>query len=219
MNMYTDVESLKKALEVNGFTSVKFPGGGGNMRQHSSIGLLWNVVRIKNNRSVIALLVLPFRHISPNERITHFSEIETLGETPKDTVRREIFEESGILIGTDMFQECCKIEIPVGDTRLQKYSFSAKTSFGHYEYVEVTKNEVELGCGSPIVVELKTLIDFLIPMTDNTSTYNKVSLRRALEKKILFSQFTNAVSKWYGQLLRKLPVEETIINKFKFLTL
>lgn len=212
--MYTNVESLKKALEVNGFTSVKFPGGGGNMRQHSSIGLLWDIVKNKENkRNVIVLLVLPFRHIHPDERVFHSSEFDTIGESPKKTVQREIFEESGIQIGEERFHPCCEIEVPTKERKIKKYSFSARTSLVEYQENEVNQVEVELGCGAPIVVELKTLIEFLIPMIDNTSVFNKVSLRRALEKNILFSCFTNFLSNWYVHLLKKLPVEETITNK------
>lgn len=212
--MYTNVESLKKALEVNGFTSVKFPGGGGNMRQHSSIGLLWDIVKNKENkRNAIVLLVLPFRHIHPDERVFHSSEFDTIGESPKKTVQREIFEESGMEIGEERFHPCCEIEVPTKERIIKKYSFSARTSLVEYQENEVNQVEVELGCGAPIVVELKTLIEFLIPMIDKTSVFNKVSLRRALEKNILFSYFTNFLSKWYVPLLEKLPVEETITNK------
>ena len=118
--MYTNVESLKKALEVNGFTSVKFPGGGGNMRQHSSIGLLWDIVKNKENkRNVIVLLVLPFRHIHPDERVFHSSEFDTIGESPKKTVQREIFEESGIQIGEERFHPCCEIEVPTKERKIK----------------------------------------------------------------------------------------------------
>lgn len=212
--MYTNVEELKKALEANGFSSVKFPGGGGNLREHSSIGILWDVLTNEKN-VVLCMLVLPFRHVPPEQRIM-ISEANTLGEEPRETVSREIFEETSIEIAPDKFQECCTIDFGTHESQNipKKYFYSSRTSLEFYKESCVTQDEVELGCGYPIVVDVETLISFLADKTDRTTMYAKAGLRRALEKKILFTPGTRAISKTYYWLLGKLPVEETIYNKF-----
>ena len=59
--MYTEEEVLKDALEKNGFSTVRFPGGGGDERSHNSTVAMWCLIGEK-----LVFIVTPRRHIHPS---------------------------------------------------------------------------------------------------------------------------------------------------------
>lgn len=175
--MYIKKEVLKNALVERGFSSVTFPGGGGNERRHTSTVLMWCIID-----GELVFIVLPHRHIDP-QTMSSVSETNTKDELPIDTAIREVEEETSIRLYSDQLNQFFKYEYIRDHHKYCKYFFTAQIKFETVkEWMDtINENIFEVDIGVPVLVTLSALSPLLCEDKTILGLYSKVALKKAVE--------------------------------------
>lgn len=207
--MYTSKEVLKSALVEKGFSSVKFPGGGGDERRHTSTVLMWNLIGDE-----LVFVVLPHRHVDP-ALMKVVSEVHTKDETSYDTAVREVEEETGIHLDRNNLYKYFDYEFERKGQTMKKHFFIAKIDVSTIEEFgdQIRESLFEEDSGYPVVVTLGTLVKFLNDDKNNAGLYSKVSLRYAVEK--IHQEIPESVGNKSYALIAHYPGKKDIRKIFK----
>lgn len=210
--MFTDVRMLRNALRAGGFTSLMFPGGGGDERKHHASLIAWNCIGNK-----IFCVVLPSRFIPPmlgDKKDESF----TKDELPLDTAIREMYEETSLRVERNSVHRCFENTFPKDGVKYTKHYFTSRVPLIDLENVDNSKVKEGLSdpeCGLPLVVEVSVLAEFLFDSKDRPSLYTRVALKYALEKQILYTIIPERVSEKYVHVARRLPSHEDLIRVYE----
>ncbi len=209
--MYTSKEVLKSALVEKGFSSVKFPGGGGDERRHTSIVVMWCLIGAE-----LVFVVLPHRHLDPKST-KYISEYHTKDETPYDTAVREAEEETLIVLDRNNLSKFFEYKFEKNGELRKQYFFTAKISIDTIENITdlINENQFEEDSGYPICVTLSALVSFLNEEKSNFGFYTKVALRYAVEN--IHQVIPEAIGSRCYSYIAKFPGKEELKKQSKYL--
>lgn len=177
--MYTDPIRLKYALSCQGFSGVKFPGGGGDNRRHVSSVILWDIIDDE-----VAFIMLPRKDVLKS----FTNEDWTIGESPIQTAVREFQEEVMISLDPSSIELCWYSVSPrysskcVFVGRMPRVSDESIVPAWQLfsDMIEPSKGTPSEGC--PILVTLGTCVSMIEDLTAYDVRMMQVALLKSYEK-------------------------------------
>lgn len=90
----SDLKAHFDHLKLVGFYTLKFPGGTSRYGEHFSMSILW---RISKDKKSIEVVVIPYDSTFYKKQDQPKTNSKPETETPEETLRRESFEETGLI--------------------------------------------------------------------------------------------------------------------------